>query len=305
MTIRFGVAGTAHWARHVHVPGLMALPEVELVGVWGRSSEKVQTVSGAYGIRGFATFDEMLANVDAVSIAVPPDAQAGLAVAAARLGKHLLLEKPLSTSVEGARAVLSSANAKVAAVVFFMRRFVSDIEDAIADVAKKKWESAEVRVHSSAMSADGPYSGSDWRKVEGAALWDIAPHVLSILIPALGAVTRVEASHGADRVTHLTTHHTRGTIANSSLTLHSHLATPVREYVFIDNGERRTLPEPDFSHQAALTRAASDLITMINTADFRHRCGVAFGAEIVEILDAAARSARTRSAVDVPVFSAS
>ena len=36
--------------------------------------------------------------VDGVAFAVPPDVQAPIAVAAARAGKHLMLEKPLATS---------------------------------------------------------------------------------------------------------------------------------------------------------------------------------------------------------------
>ncbi len=53
MTLRFGVAGTGHWANIVHIPGLRAQAEVELVGVWGRSPAPLAEVSGRHGIKAF------------------------------------------------------------------------------------------------------------------------------------------------------------------------------------------------------------------------------------------------------------
>ena len=62
-----------------------------------------------------------------MTFAVPPDVQAEIATRAAARGRHLLLEKPIATSVADAlqleRAV---ADAGVASVVFFTRRFVPD-----------------------------------------------------------------------------------------------------------------------------------------------------------------------------------
>ena len=45
MAIRFGVAGTAHWANSVHVPGLLATPNVELAGIWGRNADKGREIA--------------------------------------------------------------------------------------------------------------------------------------------------------------------------------------------------------------------------------------------------------------------
>src|SRR4030095_15522686 len=46
--------------------------------------------------------DELLAEVDAVAIALPPGVQAPLAVRAAEAGKHLLPEQPIALDVAGA-----------------------------------------------------------------------------------------------------------------------------------------------------------------------------------------------------------
>jgi predicted dehydrogenase len=301
MRIRFGVAGTAHWARTVHIPGLLAAPGIELVGIWGRTEEKVRGIANDHGIRAFSRYDEMLEAVDAVSIAVPPDKQPALAIQAMHGGKHLLLEKPLATSVKDADTVADSLPSRVAAIVFLMRRFVPAIEQAIEAVSRETWRTAEVRVHSSALAVKGPYSESEWRKAAGAVLWDNGPHVLSILIPALGPVVSVSATHDEAQMTRLVTRHARGAVANTTMTLYASPESAIREYTFIADRQRVTLPEPDFSHQTALRQAAQDLIEMISTRTYSHRCGVKFAVEIVRILEAADLSAARGRAVELQI----
>lgn len=43
MTMRFGLVGTGPWAGIAHAPGLVACPEAELVGVWGRDPGRPPT----------------------------------------------------------------------------------------------------------------------------------------------------------------------------------------------------------------------------------------------------------------------
>src|SRR6185295_4929236 len=50
-------------------------------------------------------------HLDAVLIATPDGLHARQAVAAARAGKHVLVEKPMATDLEGARAMVNAAEA--------------------------------------------------------------------------------------------------------------------------------------------------------------------------------------------------
>ena len=130
MAVRFGVVGTAYWAREVHVPGLLAQPSVQLVGLWGRNVESVREIADPAGITPFSRFEEMLEAVYAVSIAVPPDVQAHLALIAANAGKHLLLEKPLSTVRKDAEDIAEAVSRnRLSSIVFFTRRFVPEIRE--------------------------------------------------------------------------------------------------------------------------------------------------------------------------------
>lgn len=305
MTIRFGLAGTGHWARIVHVPGLLAVKGVELAGIWGRSSEATRSLASEHGIAAFDRFDDMLSAVDAVSFAVPPDVQAALAPRAASAGRHLLLEKPIARSSAAAERIAeAAAAADVCTLVFFLRRFVEGIETAVQEAAAHPWRHASARAHHAALSTDTPYARSPWRQEQGAALWDIGPHVLSVLIPVLGTVREVIA-HPADaariaratapnRLTRFTTVHAGGASAEVSVTLHAQPAEEATEYRFESTTESRTLPSPVLDRIGAFTIAAGELVQNIGAHRRAHRCDVDFGAEVVRVLAAVERSAAAR-----------
>lgn len=185
--LRFGLFGTGHWAAQTHAAALSAAPEARLVGVWGRDPAKTAAVAARYGIAAYDDADALLDDVDAVSIALPPEVQVPLAVRAARAGRHLLLEKPIALSAtsadELAAAVTSSG---VASVVFFTNRFVPAVEQVLRDaIAAGGWHGARGTVLSSIFGDGSPYAGSGWRRASG-GLWDLGPHVLSLVLPVLG-----------------------------------------------------------------------------------------------------------------------
>src|SRR3954463_751193 len=122
--MRFGVLGTGFWAREIHATSLAEHPDAELVGVWGRDLAKAKAAGAQFDVQGFDDLDALLAEVDAISFALPPAVQVPLAVRAAEAGKHLLLEKPIALDVPAAnRLVQAVQSAGVASVVFFTFRF--------------------------------------------------------------------------------------------------------------------------------------------------------------------------------------
>jgi predicted dehydrogenase len=122
--MRFGVLGTGYWAKAVHAAALAGHPSAELVGVWGRDVAKAKAVGAEFDVQGYGDVDELLSQVDAVAIALPPHVQAPMAERAATAGKHLLLEKPIALDVAAAdRVVAAVGDAGVASVVFFTFRF--------------------------------------------------------------------------------------------------------------------------------------------------------------------------------------
>ena len=255
MTLRFGVIGTAFWAREVHIPGLLAAG-ANVVGIWGRTPSTVEVIASARGVRAFASLDDLLDACDAVTIAVPPDVQAGVALRAAQAGKHLLLEKPVARDVESAYRIARAVSERnLATQVFFIRRFIPEIAAAIASERDNTWTQADIRVHASVMATISPYSGSVWRQAPGAALWDISPHVFSVLIPMMGAVTGIEAQPERDGFSIFRTWHERGGVADVSVTLHCAADAVANDYRFAGPTREILLPNPAFSRVDVFSRA--------------------------------------------------
>jgi UDP-N-acetyl-2-amino-2-deoxyglucuronate dehydrogenase len=86
-------------------------PHARLVAVTDARPELARDLAQRYGAEAVATPDELLerSDVEAVYIAVPHFLHALLAQAAARAGKHILLEKPTGTSAEESERALRTA----------------------------------------------------------------------------------------------------------------------------------------------------------------------------------------------------
>src|SRR5262245_4504395 len=93
---------------HLHAAALKSLPESEFVAVSGRY-EKALPFSAQYRVKHFSDVTEMVdkAKVQVVCICTPHPEHAAPAIAAARAGAHVLVEKPLASSLADCDAMLS------------------------------------------------------------------------------------------------------------------------------------------------------------------------------------------------------
>jgi len=222
--VRFGLLGTGYWAAETHAAALVAAPGTELAAVWGRDPAKAATVADRYGIRPYDDVDELIAAVDAVAIALPPQVQAPLAARAARAGKHLFLDKPLALTVAAADEVVAAVDATgVDSVVFFTSRFNPPAVDFLHDaVATGGWDGGRATLLGSVV--DTPYDASPWRHQYG-GLWDVGPHALSLLIPVLGRITGVSAGLGPHQTATALLTHESGAVSTMTLSLASPVTT--------------------------------------------------------------------------------
>lgn len=220
--MKVGLVGAGPWAQRVHGPALAAHPDVELAGVWTRRPAAAAALAADLGAVAVSDLDALLGAVDAVALAVPPRAQAELAVRAAAAGVHLICEKPLAEDLAGARAVAGAvAAAGVHSTLVLTLRH---------DPAVRAWLDAGPRGTAgpetvgtarwlSGSLLGGPYAASGWRAEHGALL-DLGPHVIDLLDAALGPVTAVEWAHHADPdVWHLGLRHAGGAGSTATLSL--------------------------------------------------------------------------------------
>ena len=292
--LNIGLAGTGHWARIVHAPALASTAGIRLAGVWGRNERSARELAGSYDCVSYRAFDDMLANVDAVAFAMPPDVQAGLAARAASAGKHLLLEKPIALTQEAGDALVSAVrSAGVASVVFFTGRFQDDIRDWLAAVAGQQWTGGQAVWLGSALAPGNPFN-TPWRREKG-ALWDLAPHLVSLLWPSLGPVRAVTADAGPGDVTHLILHHEGGASSVITVTLGAAEVSDGVELWLWGEAGRSTAPGPTPDPVAALRQALMELAANALAGVTRHDCDVYFGSAVGAVLAGAQRQLDARA----------
>jgi predicted dehydrogenase len=271
------------------------------VGVWGRDAGKRADAARALKTRAYADIDALLNDVDALTFAVPPDVQVESATVAAQRGVHVLLEKPIATSVAAAQALERAVgDAQVASIVFFTRRFVPETQAWLERLAQLGgWQCGRAEFAGSIFVPGNPFGDSPWRREKG-ALWDVGPHALSLLWPVLGDVTDVIAGPGFGDQVHLVMQHSGGRSSTASLSLTvPEAAVGNTVYVYGEAGRevapasRGGMDQAIAAHQAALDA----LLGLAERPAQGHPCDVHFGARVVEILAAAEASLTSGCAV--------
>jgi predicted dehydrogenase len=92
-----------------HVRLLRDLEGVTFVGFHDLRPERAEQVARELNVRAFDNADDLVADCDALTIVVPTPAHATVARKALAKGRHLLIEKPLATTLEEADELLELA----------------------------------------------------------------------------------------------------------------------------------------------------------------------------------------------------
>jgi predicted dehydrogenase len=92
--LKIGIAG-AGFAARFHLENF---PEanVQVVGVTSARAESRDAFASKHGLRAFASVEEMLPEIDVLDICTPPSSHQQYMLAAARAGRHVIVEKPLT-----------------------------------------------------------------------------------------------------------------------------------------------------------------------------------------------------------------
>ncbi|GDY30716.1 Gfo/Idh/MocA family protein [Gandjariella thermophila] len=290
--LRVGLVGAGPWARTVHAPSIADHPGTRLAAVWARRRSAAEELAGAHGAEVADDLDELVSTVDAVAFAVPPDVQAELATEAAAAGRHVLLEKPIAATVDGAvRLAGTVADRGVASLVGLVRRFAPETQRWLEELARLgSWVGGGARWLNGAL-LDGPYSASPWRRRHG-ALVDVGPHALDLLDAALGEITEVLAAHRSpEDLWHLVLGHAGGATSTVTLSLRLPLRPPVAElFVYGEHGHR-ALGGWNTPPRECFTALLDDFVAMVASGTTTHPCDVRRGLHLQHLLHAARRAA--------------
>lgn len=189
------VVGYGYWgSKHVRV--LSTMPDVAVTVVDSDERRVAEAIAYYPSVHTTATsVEDVLDRVDAVLVATPPGSHYAVAVQALRAGKHVLVEKPLATSVHDAEALVAAAASNAVELMvghtFEYNPAVRQLRDII-----QMGQLGRVLYVDSARLSLGLYQ----RDVN--VIWDLAPHdisIVSFLLDELPVSTSVWARRNIGR----------------------------------------------------------------------------------------------------------
>jgi predicted dehydrogenase len=286
--LKVGLLGTGYWAAETQAAGLHEHPDARFVGVWGRNPDKARALADRYGVAPYADVDALIGDVDAVAIALPPDVQAGLAVRAARAGRHLLLDKPVALSVADADAIVEALDAGgLSGLVFTTNRYRPEFAEFLdAASAEGGWYGSRTTLYGAVLEPGSPYADSPWRDEKG-GLWDLGPHALASIVPVLGPVVEVAAMTAPAKTHHLLLRHEAGAVSTMHLSIHQPPEAVTWETVLFGVAAPRTLPTLTTHVVDAFRGAVARLAANVAAGVTRDPLDVHAGRDAVAVLSAA------------------
>ncbi len=108
-SIKSAVIGVGYLGKF-HAQKYAELSQSELIAVCDNNIEAASTVADDLGTRAINKLTELLPEVDAVSIVVPTQLHHEIAKQCLQAGKHVLLEKPMTTTLAEAKELIKLAN---------------------------------------------------------------------------------------------------------------------------------------------------------------------------------------------------
>jgi UDP-N-acetyl-2-amino-2-deoxyglucuronate dehydrogenase len=205
--IRLAIVGAGMVARY-HAQAIKAAPGARLVATCRSDPARTAAAEAEFGVPCETAYDALLArpDVDAVCICTPSGAHAAQTIAAARAGKHVLVEKPMALTLSDADAMIEACHgAGVRLGVALQRRTepaYQAVRGAIAGGAlgRPVMGLALVPYFRGQAYYDSAAWRGTWAEDGGGALMNQGIHIVDLLLWFMGDVDEVQAC--ADTLTH-------------------------------------------------------------------------------------------------------
>ncbi len=127
--VRVGIIGAGQ-AGERHAIGFARCPDVKLVGITDLIEDRARGIASRFGMKAYTNWQKMLdAGLDVLVVSLPHNMHVAPAEAAARQGVHILMEKPIATTlVDAKRIVEVCRNANVKLTISFVHRFREELQ---------------------------------------------------------------------------------------------------------------------------------------------------------------------------------
>lgn len=175
--VKVGVVGVGALGKH-HARLYKECATAELVGVYDQDADSAAAVAAEYGVKAFASVAELAAQVDGLSVAVPTDKHHAVAKPLLELGKHILVEKPITVTVaEGRELVELAARRQLVLQVGHVERYNPVLEC----LDRTPGEARFIEAHRLA-SYPPPRPGLRPRGTEVSVVLDLMIHDLDVIL---------------------------------------------------------------------------------------------------------------------------
>lgn len=182
--IRFAILSFAHVHAWSYARVLRQLTEAELVAIYDDDLERLKRAAELYGVKDtYTDYRQLLkrGDVDAVIIASENAKHAELTIASAEAGKHIIVEKPLATTLEDAERMLKAVEK---AGVKLQQAFVMRYHDATVAVKRMLDEGAAGKILAITTTNHGKFPGlwfDDPKLAGGGAVMDHTVHTTDLM----------------------------------------------------------------------------------------------------------------------------
>jgi len=201
MTIGFGIVGCG-MISNFHARAIADVPRTKLVACFDTRADAAEKFAAANGCRAYTDLNKMLADpkVSIVTIATPSGAHMEPAVAAARAGKHVIIEKPLEVTLKKCDRIIEACEkAGVQCGAIFPSRFHDSsvkLKRAIEGGRFGRLTLGDAYVkwfRTQAYYDSGAWRGT-WALDGGGALMNQAIHSVDLLTWLMGPVVEIQAN---------------------------------------------------------------------------------------------------------------
>jgi UDP-N-acetyl-2-amino-2-deoxyglucuronate dehydrogenase len=187
---------------HIHACALKNLPESIFYGVYHHKYERAKEFADRYGVTAYTDIKEMVqvGGIQAVTVATPHPAHAEPSITAMDAGAHVIVEKPMASSLPDCDAMIVAANKnRVKLAMISQRRLYQPVQRIRKAIDTGKLDTPILGTVNMFGWRDKAYYGSDswrgtWMKEGGGVLVNQAPHQIDILQWFMGPVDELYGS---------------------------------------------------------------------------------------------------------------
>ena len=193
--IKTGIIGCGKVA-HIHAKALQQLEESDFRAVCSRTAEKGKNFASTYGVQAYTDIGEMISRtgIQAVCVCTPHPVHAASTLPAIEMGAHVLIEKPMASSLSDCDAILEAAmKTKIKLGMISQRRLYAPVQRIKNAIDNGHLGQPVLGVVSLFGWRDQKYYESDpwrgsWKGEGGGVLVNQSPHHLDLLLWYLGDV---------------------------------------------------------------------------------------------------------------------